>query len=58
MFNDEIKKLLEKHYGVPRKTLTIGGNTNRGNRIYYYTFPGTEKAMAIRDAIDTVNRMG
>ena len=58
VFNDEIKKLLEKHYGVPRKTLTIGGNTNRGNRIYYYTFPGTEKAMAIRNALNETSIQG
>ena len=52
MFNDEVKILLEKHYGIPRRTLTIEGNSNRGNRIYYYTFPNVEKVTAIRDALN------
>ncbi|MBO4219970.1 MAG: hypothetical protein J5933_03485 [Clostridia bacterium] len=52
MIKEEVKKLLEKHYGTPRKTLTIGKSTNRGKSIYYYTFPDSEKVTAIRDVLN------
>lgn len=55
MYNNEIKELLEKHYGTPRRTLIVcEGDCNviRGKRTYYYTFPNTEKTLAIRDALN------
>lgn len=60
MYNDEIKDLLEKHYGAPKRTLIIEGDCNiiRGKRIYYYTFPYTEKTLIIRDALNETLTQG
>lgn len=52
MFNDTVKDILEKHFGTPRKTLTIDGKSQRSNCIYFYTLKDKGKVLSIRDALN------
>lgn len=50
--NDIVKNLLGKHFGVPRKTLTIDGKSQRRNCIYFYTLQDKGKVLSIRNALN------
>ncbi len=51
MYNDLVKRLLEKHFGPPKKTLAIGNTEEVGNSIYYYTLEKEKEITAIRDLL-------
>lgn len=52
ILNDIVKNLLEKHFGTPRKTLTIDGKSQRSNCIYFYTLQDKGKVLSIRNALN------
>ncbi len=52
MYNDDIKKLLEKHFGKPQNTLTIDSGLKRDGCIYYFSLPDNDKVLQIRDILN------
>ncbi len=51
MYNDLVKKLLKKHFGEPRSSLTIGNNTEPIGTFYYYSLDKESEIASLRDLL-------
>ena len=53
MYNELVKTLLQKHFGLPRSTLAVGDTRTPGGRIYYYSFAEERRIAALRDLLSS-----
>lgn len=53
MYNELVKTLLQKHFGLPRCSLTVGDTRTPGGRIYYYSFAEERRIAALRDLLSS-----
>lgn len=56
MYSDLVKRLLEKHFGSPKKSLTLGTTEEAEDSIYYYTLEKEKEITAIRDLLSKQNQ--
>ena len=50
--NAIVVNLLERHFGLPQKTLVIDGKSQRSSRLFFYTLQDKAKVLSIRDALN------
>lgn len=56
MHIDLIKQLLQKHFGAPKQSLTIGGPCVRGESEYYYYLENEAEITALTDLLNSKDR--
>ncbi|MBQ7624934.1 MAG: hypothetical protein IJS65_06650 [Clostridia bacterium] len=51
MDKDTVERLLIKHFGAPRPSLTLDAESSKGSRTYYFTPENEEEIKRIRDVL-------
>ena len=52
MYNELVKELLQKHFGTPRSSLTVGDTAEPAGRTFYYSFEKEKEIAAVRELLE------